>query len=100
MSLCHPYPCQALGKLDLSQNLLTGSVLLGSLRRIKQLSLRGNLLSGTIPPEIGGLLPLRVLDLGENSFSGQLPPLGNLTRLEERVNCMTVCRDSKLQKPL
>ena len=43
-------------------------------------------LTGTIPPELGALNRLRVLDLGENSLTGSIPPalgkLGNLQDLE------------------
>ena len=39
-------------------------------------------LSGEIPPEIGELSSLEVLDLGDNDLSGEIPPeLGNLSNL-------------------
>lgn len=43
-----------------------------------------NGLSGSIPPELGGLASLQVLDLGFNGLSGSVPPeLGNLSELTD-----------------
>ncbi|XP_058108813.1 tyrosine-sulfated glycopeptide receptor 1 [Magnolia sinica] len=45
--------------------------------------LRNNSLGGVIPPEIGHLQVLLVLDLSHNNFSGKIPDqLSNLTNLE------------------
>ena len=41
-----------------------------------------NQLSGSIPPELGNLSGLIILDIGGNQLSGSIPlELGNLTRL-------------------
>ena len=51
--------------------------------RVALLVLRGNSLTGAVPPEIGELINLRYLSLGSNQLTGTLPPeVGNLTRLE------------------
>ncbi|XP_072973327.1 tyrosine-sulfated glycopeptide receptor 1-like [Typha angustifolia] len=48
------------------------------------LSLRNNSFTGAIPPEIGRLKALQVLDLSFNNLSGGIPPqLDNLTNLEK-----------------
>ncbi len=47
------------------------------------IELEDGYLSGNIPPEIGNLSHLKVLDVDENQISGAIPPeLGNLTALE------------------
>ena len=70
-------PPQALRRLDLSQNRLTGALPgdLGGVKHLEKLALRGNLLSGSIPAEYSELAPLKLLDLGENRLSGVLPGL-------------------------
>ncbi|XVF58262.1 hypothetical protein PTKIN_Ptkin07bG0050600 [Pterospermum kingtungense] len=40
-------------------------------------------LNGSIPPQIGAFSKLKYLYLSWNYLTGQLPPLGNLTHLEE-----------------
>ena len=46
------------------------------------LLLDDNLLSGEIPPELGGIANLRILFLSDNRLSGEVPPeFGNLTNL-------------------
>ena len=50
--------------------------------RVDRLDLPGNDLTGTIPPELGDLLALRVLDFRVNRLTGSIPPeLGNLANL-------------------
>ena len=50
--------------------------------RVTRLSLRGNDLTGPIPAELGTLVNLGVLDLGDNALTGSVPAwLGNLTGL-------------------
>ena len=51
--------------------------------RVESLSLGGNNLSGSIPPELGNLTDLKHLYLWDNQLSGSIPPeLGKLTKLE------------------
>jgi len=66
-------------------NNLVGSIppQIGNLVNLKVLSLLFNpQLTGVIPPEIGNLKNLVSLDLGSNKLSGSIPPqIGNLTNL-------------------
>ena len=56
---------------------------LGNLLRLELLNLNHNSLIGSIPPELGNLVSLRYLGLRENGLSGRIPSeLGNLTNLE------------------
>ena len=69
-------------KLNLVRNNLTGSMPpeLGSLASLEVLEID---VPGPIPPELGNLAKLRLLFLGANGLSGPIPPeLGNLARVE------------------
>ena len=71
--------------LYLNLNQLSGSIPpeLGSLSNLTVLELRVNQLSGPIPPELGGLSNLELLYLDQNELSGTIPPeLGGLYNLE------------------
>ena len=55
----------------------------GSPLRVTKLVLRDSQLTGTIPPELGGLANLAELSLGDNRLTGPIPSeLSNLTNLE------------------
>ena len=61
--------------------------------RVVWLSLWGKNLAGKIPPELGGLLSLESLNLGNNRLTGAMPPqlgdLLNLTYLAAESNQLT-----------
>ena len=52
--------------------------------RVVDLDLSGNKLSGTIPPELGHLANLELLNLSQNELKGEIPSeLGDLSNLEQ-----------------
>ncbi len=72
--------------LEPINNMLTGTIPpeIGQLDSLRQLTLRINQLSGEIPAEIGQLKALVYLDLGENRLTGEIPAeIGQLDRLRE-----------------
>ncbi len=71
--------------LYLRGNALSGPIPpeLGSLASLQVLSLSSNALDGPIPPELGSLASLQVLSLSSNALDGPIPPeLGNLASLK------------------
>ena len=78
------YDIESTTIIDRSFQVLTGSIPpeIGSLVNLTQLSLHNNSLTGEIPPEIGSLTNLIYLSLKVNSLTGEIPPeIGNLTNL-------------------
>ena len=74
---------------------LTGSIPpeLGALQGLKILDLSHNSLSGSIPPELGNIESLEWLNLGDNQLTGPIPPdLGDLGNLE----VLSLCFQSQL----
>ncbi|KAL2546676.1 Leucine-rich repeat (LRR) family protein [Forsythia ovata] len=71
-------------ELDLHNNKLTGPIppQIGRLKHLKILNLRWNKLQDSIPPEIGELKQLTHLYLSFNNFKGEIPKeLANLPEL-------------------
>ena len=61
-----------------------GVTISGTPRRVHKLYLQYKGLTGTIPPEIGGLSMLGSLDLSRNELSGEIPAeIGSLVNLRE-----------------
>ncbi|KAM0832844.1 hypothetical protein ACQ4PT_064642 [Festuca glaucescens] len=55
------------------------------LGRVVALNLTGRGFAGNISPSLGNLTFLKAMDLSANSFSGQLPPLNRLHKLQSLV---------------
>ncbi|XVF58258.1 hypothetical protein PTKIN_Ptkin07bG0050200 [Pterospermum kingtungense] len=75
-SIAHIYPPPKVGSKFSKMNL-------SCFPNLVHLNLNDQGLNGSIPPEIGALSKLKYLYLSSNYLTGQLPPLGNLTQLEE-----------------
>ncbi|KAI3713839.1 hypothetical protein L1987_72425 [Smallanthus sonchifolius] len=62
--------------IDLSSNLLTGSIWpeFGNLKKLHDLDLKHNNLSGTIPSSLSGMRSIETLDLSYNGLTGTIPP--------------------------
>lgn len=72
-------------EIDLAGRDLPGTIppALGQLTELRILNLSKNLLVGTIPPELGSLPHLKELRLGQNTLSGEIPvALGRLPALK------------------
>ncbi|KDP44693.1 hypothetical protein JCGZ_01193 [Jatropha curcas] len=75
---------QALRKLSLHDNLISGSIpkTLGIIPNLRGLQLFNNRFSGSIPPSLGSCLLLQNLDLSNNTLTGTIPSsLANSTKL-------------------
>eukprot|EP00903_Cladosiphon_okamuranus_P018178 g16724.t2 len=73
-------------RLTIWNNLLSGSIPgeLGQLTALQRLFFATNQLTGSIPPELGRLAALQRLELLENKLTGSIPPaLGQLAALIE-----------------
>ena len=74
---------------------------LGNLANLEVLDLWLNNLTGTIPPELGNLANLKRLSLGENRLTGVIPPelgrLANLEGLDLGVNALGGAIPSELE---
>ncbi len=71
-------------ELDLNRNVLSGSIPaeLGSLPNLRILRMSGNNLEGPIPAELGNLTALTNLELDDNNLIGSIPAeLGTLSSL-------------------
>ncbi|XP_020585732.1 receptor-like protein kinase HSL1 [Phalaenopsis equestris] len=79
-------PCPALTHLDLSQNLLVGSLpsALSSLPLLRYLDLTGNNFTGAIPLSFALFPSLQILSLTANLLNETIPEfLGNISTLQE-----------------
>ncbi|XP_010027753.2 systemin receptor SR160 [Eucalyptus grandis] len=81
--------------LDISHNMLSGSIPkeIGSMFYLYILNLGHNNISGPIPPEIGDLHTLNILDLSNNELDGGIPEtwtkLSSLTEINLSNNRLT-----------
>lgn len=81
--------------LDLSHNMLSGSIPkeIGGVSNLYVLNLGYNNISGNIPEELGKVKNLNILDLSNNRLQGQIPPsltgLSMLTEFDLSNNYLT-----------
>ncbi|CAL9247340.1 unnamed protein product [Arabidopsis halleri] len=74
-----------LTSLSLDTNIISGSIPheIGNLKNLQELWLERNLLTGPLPSSLGKLLELKKLSLYSNRLSGEIPSsIGNITLLE------------------
>uniref|UniRef100_A0A1J3FC10 non-specific serine/threonine protein kinase n=2 Tax=Noccaea caerulescens TaxID=107243 RepID=A0A1J3FC10_NOCCA len=75
-----------LTSLTLGENLISGTIPhdIGNLISLQALSLETNMLTGELPVSFGKLLEMQVLDLYSNAISGELPSyFDNMTQLQK-----------------
>ncbi|XP_024011446.1 LRR receptor-like serine/threonine-protein kinase EFR [Eutrema salsugineum] len=75
-----------LTSLSLGGNLISGTIPrdIGNLISLQKLSLETNMLTGELPVSFGKLLEMRMLDLYSNAISGEVPSyFGNMTELQK-----------------
>ncbi|PON96925.1 LRR domain containing protein [Trema orientale] len=76
-----------LKSLNLDDNFFTGQIMdqIGEFKNLVDLSLRGNMISGSIPMSLGTQLSvLEFLDVSDNRLNGSLPKsLGSLSNLQQ-----------------
>ncbi|KAH9753708.1 Receptor-like protein 13 [Citrus sinensis] len=82
------FNCSSLVTLDLSYNLLNGSIpdWIGELSQLSHLILGHNNLEGEVPVQLCELNQLQLLDLSNNSLHGSIPPCFDNTTLYESYN--------------
>jgi hypothetical protein len=99
-SLAKRLPCYSQNTTELSINILTGTIPseIGLLSKLTRLAL--NSVTGTIPSEVGLLTKLTYLDLWRNSLTGTIPSeVGLLTKLnvlDLSINSLTGTIPSEL----
>ncbi|XVF85237.1 hypothetical protein PTKIN_Ptkin17bG0101600 [Pterospermum kingtungense] len=87
--------CKVMFSLDLGENKFTGSIpesnIVANESSMALLSLRGNMLTGSIPERLCQLSNLHILDLALNNLSGSIPScLGRLPRLKALSSYFTL----------
>ncbi|XP_052298178.1 receptor-like protein 13 isoform X9 [Citrus sinensis] len=82
------FNCSSLVTLDLSYNLLNGSIpdWIDGLSQLSHLILGNNNLEGEVPVQLCGLNQLQLLDLSNNNLHGLIPPCFDNTKLHESYN--------------